>query len=70
MDVGYSETMWDLLPERQHQFRVARHPPGIGERHNKTFPSGELRTASLHCGKSRLSCATLNYESNAGVPCA
>jgi hypothetical protein len=44
--------------------------PVIGERRNKTFPSGELWTASLNCGKSRLSCATLNYESNASVPCA
>jgi len=51
-------------------FRVARHPPGIGARRNKTFPSGELWTASLNCGKSGLSCATLNYKSNAGVPCA
>jgi len=51
-------------------FWVARHPPGIGARRNKTFPSGELWTASLNCGKSGLSCATLNYKSNAGVRCA
>src|SRR5258708_40228396 len=26
MAPGYSTTMWDLLPEHQHHFRVARNP--------------------------------------------
>ena len=58
-----------LVPARRtnDNFRLARDPPGISERRNKTFHSGELWTASLNCGKSRISCSAFHCEPNAGV---
>src|SRR6267378_4805835 len=50
-DVGYSETMWDLLPERQHQFRVARNPSRVDATRGDHFLQPTSQDESRHRGR-------------------
>src|SRR6266403_6311871 len=49
--VGYSETMWDLLPERQHQFRVARNPSRVDATRGDHFLQPTSQDESRHRGR-------------------
>src|SRR5467141_32718 len=48
---GLSETMWDLLPERQHQFRVARNSSRVDATRGDHFLQPTSQDESRHRGR-------------------